>query len=195
MNPFFDGVTPIKMPQGGPNPNLRAANVPNPPAPQTPGFGGYLQAGSAVLQLGLDAYGMANQGLNLDTQIDSQVDPYGRPTYNAGGLQSQASSAKPQGATFGEVGSGTLKGASAGLTIGGPVGAAIGAGVGGISAGIGGTIRRNRQRREKNKALAKVSAAQKEYNAADVSYRNQNNLMEDYQQMSNPNRRIRNLYQ
>jgi len=200
MNPFFDGIstnnwknpTPIRMPQGGPNPNLR---VTPPSMPKTsPNISSYADTGLGALALGTNIYSMSQQGLNLDTNINPQTDIYGRPVYTAGDLQAQAFAAKPQGATFGEVASSTIQGAQTGAAFG-PLGAAVGAAVGLGGSLIGGRSRKRRQTREKNNALNQVSTAQKQYNDSDVSYHNQMNQIEDYNQRINPNRRLRNLYQ
>lgn len=202
MNPFYDGIPrrigndnwkkpiPIKMPQGGPNPNLRVT----PPEGSSFDWGGATNAAMGAVSLGANIYGMSQQGLNLNTNINPQVDIYGRPVYTAGDLQSQAYSAKPQGATFGEAASSTIQGAQAGAAFG-PIGMGVGAAVGLGGSLIGGARRKRRQTREKNQALTQVSNAQNQYNNSDVSYHNQMNQIEDYNQRINPNRRSRNLYQ
>lgn len=201
MNPYYTGLfdgrigqdfsrpLPIRMPQGGPK-RMRVA----PPTTNTP-MGGpdYFGAAAGALDIVNDTIAMSREGLNLDTTIAPQSDMYGRPVYTAGNVQNQASSAKPQGATFGEVSSLTMKGAQAGSSFG-PVGTGIGAAIG-FGAGLfGGRRRKRRQQREKERALQSVQKAQTEYNEADVSFRDQVNQLEDYRQRSNPYRRLRNIY-
>jgi hypothetical protein len=138
--------------------------------------------------------GMANQGLGLNTNIGPmRTDSSMAPTYNAGDLWNEASSARPQGASGGEILNGAGQGAAAGAAFG-PIGAGIGAVAGGVGTAITGGIRKRKQQKEQNSAMRQVQQAQQDFNTADVSFRNQRNQMEDYNQRMNSNNRLYNLY-
>lgn len=150
-------------------------------------------AGGAVALAG--NYAGMNQGLGLNPNPEQmRSDSTMRPTYNLGSAWNQASSASPQGATGGEIFAGVGQGATIGSQILPGVGTAIGGLVGGIGSAIAGGARRRRQRDEKERAMRKLVSAQGQYNQADVSFRNQQNLMEDYRQNQDDSGRLYNYY-
>lgn len=178
--PNFSNIPQMQPPQGMQprNPYFNASNVGT-------AVGGAIQvAGNAV--------GMANQRLNLNTQMAPiQQDPNFAPVYTGGALYNQAAGSNPQGASGGEVLSGVATGAAAGAALG-PIGAVAGAAIGGIASAIGGGIRRSRQMREKRRALNQARANQQQFNAADQAFRQRSAIMEDYYQQGN--NRLYNLY-
>jgi len=102
-------------------------------------------AGGAAALVG-QGMGMIDQAKQIQTTAPSQVlDPWGKPVFNLGDFTSQVSAIKPQGATVGEVLTGTLQGASGGAAFGLP-GAAIGAVVGASSSLLFGSRRKTLQK-------------------------------------------------
>lgn len=157
-------------------------------------FGAGWDVANGVLGLAGNYMNMANQSLNLNTNIaPSQYDQNSAPTYTAGQAQIEASNATPQRASGGELLGGALQGAGAGAALG-PAGMVVGGVVGALSSAFGGESREEKQRREKQIALQKVMASQQLYNSQDVSFRNQQNQREDYLQRMNPRGREYNVY-
>jgi hypothetical protein len=201
-NPYFNNVTPLRRPatkdfQYNPNismpKNLGFPQQQAPEEPQGQGFD-YMGLANGVMGLAGNYSNMANHSLGLNAQIAPvRTDSFSAPTYTAGQAYSQASNARPQGATGQEIMSGIGQGASAGAAFG-PIGAGIGAVVGGVTSIFGGSRRKRKQKREKERALARASAAQKEFNTADVSFRQQQNQKEDYLERTNNDARLYNLY-
>lgn len=173
-NPYFDPTLQDAYPDVSWHPK-QLSNTPD-----------WSSAGIGALGLGLNAYGMSRQGLNLNQGIaPSQYDQNFAPSYTAGAAQNEAVSSRPQGTTVGE----TLGGITQGLAIGsefGPAGAAAGAFIGGVSSIIGGESRAARQRKEREAALRRVLGAQKQYNTQDVAFRNQQNQRQEYLRRINP---------
>lgn len=153
-------------------------------------------AASGAASLIGSGVGMINQAKNINTATPTQqLDQFGKPVYNLGDFTQQYNSIKPQGATAGEVGSGILQGASAGMAFG-PWGAAIGGVVGGISQLAFG--RRRKRIQEKKKTLAQTSLfnAQRMFNSSMENYNAQQSAQSLYndQQYAYQNR-IGNVYQ
>lgn len=176
-----------------------AANKPSPPVgtPITPQINGagIVSAGLGAAQLVGNAVGMANQSLNLDQQIAPPMyDQSMKPVYTGGAAYNQAANARPQGATGGEVLSGVGTGASIGSSILPGWGTAIGAVAGGAISLIGGGARKNRQRRERNRALARARASQQQFNSADQQFRDQQARQLDYYDANNSDARLYNLF-
>lgn len=173
-NPYFDST----LQDAYPNVSWHSKQTPN-----STDWGG---AAAGALGLGLNAYGMSQQGLHLNQGIaQSQYDLNSAPSYTAGNAQNEASNAHIQGLTGGEVLGGAAQGAAIGTAI--PViGTAVGAVIGGGVAAIGGALRGNRQQREQAAALRRVMAAQQQYNTQDVAFRSQQNQRQDYLRRINP---------
>jgi hypothetical protein len=169
--------------------------------PPSAGMGNiYAQAGIGALQLASDAVGMANQGLGLG-QAPAPIYMTGvDPTYQTGDFISRAFSARPAGASAGEIlgsaGKGAGTGASIGAMIGGGPGALIGAGIGAaagaLSSGIGGGVRKRRQTRERNRAIDIAQSQQQQFNEAQAAYNEQEAARYAYDQRRN--RRMQNLF-
>lgn len=155
-------------------------------------YGGAI-AGAA--SLGLNAYGMSRQGLNLpqyDTSL--QYSSTGQPSYS-GEIENTATGARVQrGATGGEIGAGAASGALAGTSVLPGWGTAIGAVVGAGAAIAGGAARGNRQQREKNRAFASAESYQSAYNTASKNFDQTQGAQIDYQRRTNNYRRFQNLY-
>lgn len=169
--------------------------------PQTSGMGNiYAQAGIGALQLASDAVGMANQDLGLGQAPAPIYMPGVDPTYQTGDFISKAFSARPRGASAGEIlgsaGKGAATGAGIGTMVGGPVGTLIGAGIGAaagaLSSGIGGGVRKRRQTRERNRAIDIAQSQQQQFNEAQAAYNEQEAARYAYDQRRN--RRMQNLF-
>lgn len=183
-NPYFDPTIQDQYYDTG-------GTMPKKPGPNIDWSG----VASGIAGLGLNAYAMANQGNRRLNQgiAPSQYDLNSAPAYTAGNAQYEASTAKSQGATGGEIASATGQGAATGASIGSVIpgiGTAVGAAVGGVvgaaSSLIGGGARAARQRKEREAALRRVAGAQQQYNAQDVAFRNQQNQMQEYYRRMNP---------
>lgn len=175
-NPYFDPTIQDQYYDTG-------SSLPKKPGPNVDWTG----AATGIAGLGLNAYAMANQGRRLNQGIaPSQYDLNSAPSYTGGNAQYEASTAKSQGATGGEVLGGTSQGAAAGTAILPGIGTAVGAVVGAASSLIGGAARADRQRKEREAALRRVAGAQLQYNAQDVAFRNQQNQMQGYFRRVNP---------
>lgn len=212
-NPYYAPKPAPQMPNLNTVPSTAALN---PPAPQPdfaqlanrnaqsykpPTGNSSLSANSAVNAVGgavsiaSNAINMANQGLNLNTNVAPiQYDQSMKPTYTAGQLSADAARAKPQGATWEEVLSSAGTGAATGASIGGVWGGVIGGVVGAGASLIGGGSRQSKQRKEKRRALGKANAAGQQYNQADIAFRDRTARMEDYNEKNNMNNRLYNLY-
>ena len=144
---------------------------------------------------------LANQGINMVNSANSiqtnapaqQMDAYGRPQYNLGNFQQDVNAIKPQGANAGEILSGAANGAMAGSAFG-PWGTAIGGAVGAGSAAIFGRIRRDKMRSKQRIAQGNLFTAQQLYNRSVSGYNDQQSAMARYQDMTNPDQRMNNLY-
>lgn len=147
-----------------------------------------------VIGLGADLFGTASEKLNIGTPMPQYFQEGVDPSYQAGDYFNRAYSARPQGATGGEIVGASLKGAKIGAQFGGGVGAAIGAGVGALGSIGAGEIRRARQRREKDKALKLAGAEQQKFNTAQEEYDKQQMAQAEYTRRANPYRRMSNLY-
>lgn len=143
-----------------------------------------------------DAFGIANQGLNIETSAPPiQTSATGEPVYNTGQFYNQASMAKPQGATAGEVAGGALKtGASVLAATGNPL-LAGGAALGSAALNLfGGRRRKKRQEEQKQKAIKSAKSAQKSYNTASLAFDEQQASQADYLKRMNNTNRLWNLY-
>lgn len=171
--------------------NLNQPQMP----PSGPDLGAISAGVTGGLNLAANAFGMANQSLGIETQAPGlEFGASGQPVYNTGSFYNQASQARPQGATAGEVLGGAAQGASAGFAAGGPIGAAIGGGVGLVTSLFGGRARKKRQREEKRKATQSARLAQQSFNTADVAFDETQAAQSDYiRRMDNTNR-LYNLY-
>jgi uncharacterized protein HemX len=138
-------------------------------------------------------YGMVNQDLGLQAPPALQRSATGEPVYNLGSSFNQAYLSKPQGASGEEIVSGLAQGAQAGAAFG-PVGAGVGAAVGLATSIFGGARRKHNQQREKDNALAKVSAGQNTYNKAANAYQETQLALNDYQRRSEMTNHLYNLF-
>lgn len=144
--------------------------------------------------LAADTIGMANEKLNLNTNIAPvQNDPSQAPIYTGGQNFIDAANARPRGASGGEILKSAGAGAAAGVGFGG-IGAIVGAVVGAGAALIGGGARKRRQRREKQRAFNAALGAQRTFNTADLAYRQIQATMEDYYDNQNDNSRQYNVF-
>lgn len=173
----------------------KPTNWANVPAPQT-NWGNIGAMTTAGLSAVGDAVGIANQSLGIETQAPGlEKSATGEPVYNAGQFYNQASMAKPQGATGGEVVGGALKtGASVLAATGNPLlagGAALFSGVLNL---FGGRRRKKRQQDEKQKAMTSAKAAQKNYNTASLAFDEQQASQADYLKRMDNTNRLWNLY-
>ena len=137
-------------------------------------------AGLGALSLASQGIGMANETLGLRDAPAQQYTPGVRPMYGLGQSYNEASGARPQGATGGEILSGIGQGASIGTSIVPGIGTAVGAVLGGLTSLIGGGIRKRRQQRERSRALRRLGAQQADYNQASSAYAQRQNMLEDY---------------
>ena len=162
--------------------------------PKTDMTGAYVGAGTAALGLVTDAVSMGNQSLGIETSAPGlQRSATGEPVYNTGGFMNQASLAKPQGSTVGEVGAGVAKGASAGAAFGVP-GAIVGGFIGGITSAFGGRRRKRKQEAEKKRALKSARLAQGNYNVASEAFDEKEAAQSDYMKRMDNTNRMFNLY-
>jgi hypothetical protein len=197
--PYVSQLTGLRGPsmQTMADRNIRPVNNPAPTGQQ--GGGGVNVSGIAgavggAASLAGDAIGMANQDLNINTDVAAQQpDQNYAPVYTGGQLSADISNSRPQGATGGEILKGVGTGAGAGAAFG-PWGALIGAAVGAGSALIGGGVRKKRQRRARNRAQAQLNNVQSQFNTADQGFRQQQANMQDYYQRNNNNARLYSLY-
>lgn len=137
---------------------------------------------------------IANQGRGLATNAPTQqVDAYGRPIFNLGGLQ-QTVDTKSQGPTFGEALSGGLTGAASGASIGGPVGAAIGFGIGTLSNLFAGGARKRATDKNRSIALANLQNAQNMYNSSMSMFNNKQLGQGIYNDAQDTAQRMQNLF-
>lgn len=156
-------------------------------------------AGLGALDLGMQAYGMSKQGLNLGQAPVEQLDEYGKPAYNLGNFQNAAASAKPQGATGAEVGGMAIKGASMGanpalVAATGGLSIAAGAIIGAGASLIGGGARKRRQRREQDQALSTAAFGQQQYNQGTQQYEQDQIAQQQYRRRRDLTNRMYNLY-
>lgn len=154
----------------------------------------YAAAISGAFGLAGQYAGMVNQELGLEQAPGLQLSPTGEPVYNLGGAYNSAFGATPQDATTGEVLGATGQGAAAGFAAGGPIGAAVGGVIGLGTSLVGGRRRRNKQRDEKNKALAQVRQKQEGFNQASQSFEEEQLALQSYQDRSDISDRMYNLY-
>lgn len=137
---------------------------------------------------------IANAGRGLQTQApQQQVDAYGRPIFNLGGMQSQIDQFKPQGASFGEIAGGALSGASAGSAFG-LVGAGVGFIAGGLSNAIAGGARKRQMDANRRIAMANLQNAQNMYNSSVMSYNNRQLGQGAYNDAQDTVQRMQNLF-
>ena len=169
--------------------------LPTPPeTPKTDMTGAAIGAGITGIGLATDAIAMGNQSLGIETSAPGlQRSATGEPVYNTGEFMNQASLAKPQGSTVGEVGAGVAKGASAGAAFG-PWGAAIGGAVGAVTSLLGGRRRKRKQEAEKKKALKSAKIAQGNYNVASEAFDEKEAAQSDYMKRMDNTNRMFNLY-
>lgn len=154
-------------------------------------------AASGAASLIGSGIGMINQSKNINTNTPTQqLDQFGKPVYNLGDFTQQYNSIKPQGATLGEVGSGMLQGAAAGVGFGGVPGAIIGGVVGGISQLAFGRRRKNIAKDKKSLAQKSLFNAQRMFNSSMENYNAQQSAQSLYneQQYAYQNR-VGNVYQ
>lgn len=166
-----------------------------------PNWGGIATGVTGMLSLAEDAVGMANQPLGIETQAPGlERSATGEPVYS-GAFRNQASNAKPQGATGGEVLAGAGKGAATGAMVGSVVpvigtaiGAIGGAIIGGLSSAFGGGARKRRQRDQQRSAMRSARNQQKMFNEASASFDATQNSQADYLRRMNNTNRLWNLY-
>lgn len=146
------------------------------------------------------ATNLLGQGMSLANRYNwmqtkapaEQLDAYGNPLYNLGGLNAQLD-VTPRGARAGDVLSGAASGAAAGSAFGLP-GTIIGTGVGAISSLISGAIGKKRGEKRKELAAQNLAAAQRTY-SLDKNFANNKQLgMGDYERLNNNYARLQNLY-
>lgn len=182
LNKYYAGGAsdPLGLQQGASTPNFD--------------WGGAVQAGLGGLSMVGDAFGMANQSLNIETQAPPlEFSATGEPVYTQGRFYNQANSAQPQGATAGEVIGSVGKGAMAGSSFGVP-GMAIGAAVGLATSLFGGGRRAKKQREQRYRATASARKAQQNFNTASEAFDQTQAAQSDYiRRMDNTNR-LWNLY-
>jgi hypothetical protein len=150
--------------------------------------------GGAASLIG-NAVNMSRQRLNINDYITPPMsnDPRMKPVYTAGQANINARNATPQGASTEEILGATLTGASTGSAAG-PWGAVIGGVVGLGSALIGGGEREKAQRREKRRAMSRVTSAQQTFNTADSNYRQRQGIIDTYNRRNNYQARLANVY-
>jgi len=154
---------------------------------------GVISGATAIVGQGL---GMIQEGKNIQTSAPAQqLDSFGKPLYNLGDFQTQVSAIRPQGATGGELLSGTLQGAQAGMAFG-PVGAGIGAAVGALSTALFGKRRKTLQERRKTLAQRNLQAAQRLYNTGIEQFNAKTSAQSLYnEQLDLAQQRMYNVYQ
>ncbi len=181
--------------------NYPGGILPSQPSPTHPSptttpdmTGAAIGAGVAGLGLITDAVAMGNQPLGIETSAPGlERSATGEPVYNLGNFYNAAATAKPQGATTGEVGGGIAKGAAAGAAFGVP-GAVIGGLAGGLSNLIGGNRRKRKQAAQKRKATQSAIDAQKQYNVASEAFDESQATQSEYLKRMNNTNRMFNLY-
>lgn len=168
-------------------------NLENPQGTANPSAPNYLGAAVGALGVGLNAYGMSQQGFQFSGLPNSQQDSNSAPAYTAGQLQNEAYSSRPKGAQTNEILGGAAQGAVAGSALG-PVGAVAGGLIGGVASIFGGAARKGHEAQQKREALARVDTAQSNFNQSDLAYRNQQNQLYDYYNRNNTAGREYNVY-
>ena len=184
----------VKM-NGGPSGTLSPPSV-NQGGNMTGGLttGQAVGAASGAAQIGLNAYGMSRQGLNLPRYDNSlQYSPNGRPSYS-GDSYITASNARAQKNSWGEVGSAAASGAAAGTAVLPGWGTAIGAVVATGAELIGSHARHVKQQHEKDRAMASAQSYQRLYNTATQGFQENQNAQTDYSRRVNQYNRFKNLY-
>jgi len=165
-----------------------------PPANGIPNYGGIATATLGGLSLIGDTFGIANQSLGIEQNAPGlERSATGEPIYNTGQFYNAASAARPQGTSADEAVNQTIKGASAGMALG-PAGAAVGGVLGLASSLIGGGARKNRQRRERTRAVASARTAQGTFNTASQAFDQQEVAQSDYLRRMNNTNRLYHLY-
>lgn len=137
---------------------------------------------------------MVNQELGLEAPPTLERSATGEPVYTAGQTYNQASLSQPKGASGGEILSAAGQGAAAGTTIMPGIGTAVGAVVGAGISIFGGSRRKKKQKREKQKALNQVANRQQEFNTASESFAEQQLATDDYYRRLNIDDQLYNLY-
>jgi hypothetical protein len=136
---------------------------------------------------------MANTGFNLPSPPSPYYGQGIDPSYSTGGYFNAAVKLDPQGAQAGEVLGGVAQGAQAGSAFG-PIGAGVGAVFGGVATAIGGGARKRKQQREKRRALKRGRSLQQGFNEAQESFDQSQLTLQSYQDRTNIDDRIYNLY-
>lgn len=146
---------------------------------------------SSILGQGLS---MIDEAKSINTTAPGvQQDFLGRPVYSIGQFSVDANAIKPQGASAGEIGSGALKGASAGAVFG-PVGAGVGALVGAASSALFGRRRKTLQQRKQRQAMGNLFAAQQLYNKSMNIFDSTQKGRSLYENAVDQEQRAQNLY-
>lgn len=147
-----------------------------------------------VGNLATQGIGMVNEANSIQTNAPTQqANAYGKPQFNLGNFQQETSGIKPKGASGSEILSGAANGAMAGSVFGLP-GALIGGAVGAGSAAIFGRVRRNKMKDKQRIAQGNLFAAQQLYNSSMNNYNQQQAANSQYQDLTNTDQRINNLY-
>lgn len=140
--------------------------------------------------------GLSHQADSIQTQAPpQQIDAYGRPQYNLGGLDAAANANyKPsQSQEVGERLSGVATGAAAGAPLG-PLGMLGGALIGGISTLFGQKKRRKKIAQRQALAKSNLESAQKSYGTMVNNYQTKQLAMGDYYNKMNNTNRLQSLY-
>jgi hypothetical protein len=180
-----------QVPQINPNTSQRPGTTPI----SSERLGGIMGA----VNTGLGMYNENAQEVAAVKSIDtsapqSQVDAYGRPVWNAGGMLNTIGGIDTGLNSAGKVGASTARGAITGAQLGGPIGGAIGGIIGAASSIIGGHVRRNAAKRAKRRAIRNFKGVQTSYNNNTLAANQQEAANSQYTDLMNNQTRYNNLY-